>query len=49
MAFYFFIWDGENDAHIAEHDVGVEEVQEVVCDPTRVETSASSGRPIAFG
>lgn len=49
MPFYFFIWDGENDAHIAEHDVGIEEVQEVVCGPTRLETSDSSGRPIAFG
>lgn len=49
MPFYFFVWDGENEQHIADNDVTTEEVEEVICNPTRVETSRSSGRPIAFG
>jgi uncharacterized DUF497 family protein len=34
---------------LAEHGVTPEEFAEVVCNPDRVETSQSSGRPIAFG
>ena len=49
MPWYEFIWDGENDKHLAEHGVTPEEFAEVVCNPDRVETSHSSGRPIAFG
>jgi uncharacterized DUF497 family protein len=49
MPFYLFVWDGENDEHLAEHGVTPEEFAEVVCQPDRVETSRSSGRPIAFG
>jgi hypothetical protein len=43
------VWDGENEGHLAEHGVTVEEFVEVVCDPQRVEPSRSSGRFIAFG
>ena len=49
MPFYLFIWDGENEEHLAEHGITPEEFSEVVCDPYRVEKSRSSGRPIAFG
>jgi uncharacterized DUF497 family protein len=49
MPFYLFVWDGENEEHLAEHGVTPEEFAEVVCNPDRVETSESSGRPIAFG
>ena len=49
MPFYFFLWDGENDRHLAEHGVTPEEFEEVVSDPDGVEESDSSGRPIAFG
>ena len=49
MPFYFFVWDGENERHLAEHGVTMEEFAEVVCDPDRLERSRSSGRPIAFG
>jgi len=33
MFFFFFIWDGENDKHIAEHGVSYEEAEYVVCFP----------------
>jgi len=49
MPFFLFVWDGENEGHLAEHGVTVEEFVEVVCDPQRVEPSRSSGRFIAFG
>ena len=49
MPFYTFVWDDENEAHLAEHGVSIEEFAEVVCDPDFVEESRSSGRPIAFG
>ena len=49
MPFYTFVWDDENEAHLAEHDVSADEFAEVVCDPDFVEESRSSGRPIAFG
>jgi uncharacterized DUF497 family protein len=49
VPWYEFIWDGENDEHLAEHGVTPEEFAEVVCNPDRVDTSRSSGRPIAFG
>ena len=49
MPWYEFIWDGENEQHLAEHGVTPEEFAEVVCDPDRVGASRSSGRPIAFG
>ncbi len=48
------IWDLEEDpdgnvAHISEHDVTQDEVLEVLSAPTALESSRSSGRPIAFG
>ena len=49
MPYYFFVWDDENEAHLEEHGVSIEEFAEVVCDPDRVDRSRSSGRPIAFG
>jgi uncharacterized DUF497 family protein len=49
MPFFFFVWDDENERHLAEHGVTADEFAEVVCDPDRLETSRSSGRPIAFG
>ena len=29
MPFWYFIWDGENDEHVAEHGVTPEEFEEV--------------------
>lgn len=49
MPFYLFVWNDENEEHLAEHGVSIEEFVEVVCNPDRIETSRSSGRPIAFG
>ena len=49
MPYYFFVWDDENEAHLEEHGVSIEEFAEVVCDPDRVDGSRSSGHPIAFG
>ena len=49
MPYFFFVWDGENEKHLAEHGVSVDEFAGVVCDPDHVEQSRSSGRWIAFG
>ena len=49
MPFYFFLWTNENERHVAEHGVTVEEFEEVVCDPESVESSRTSNRPVAFG
>lgn len=49
MPFFLFVWDGENEMHLAEHSVTVEEFVEIVCDPQRVEPSRTSNRWIAFG
>ena len=49
MAFFFFIWDGENDRHIAEHGVSYEEAEYVVCFPDDKTISRSSGRNAAYG
>ena len=48
------IWDLDDDPegnvqHIAEHDVTKEEVDEVLENPSGIETSRTSGCPIAFG
>jgi len=48
------IWDLEDDPsgnaqHIAEHGITKAEVEEVLDNPAGIETSRSSGRPIAFG
>ena len=54
MGYFKAIWDLEDDPegnvqHIAEHDITKEEVEEVLENPDGIETSRSSGRPIAFG
>lgn len=49
MPFYSIVWDEENEAHLAEHDVRIDEFAEIVCDPDFVEESRSSGRPVASG
>jgi hypothetical protein len=49
------LWDLEDDPdgnvqHIAENDLSVEEVEDVLLDPeNEVEVSRTSGRPITFG
>ena len=52
MPWFDVVWvPGEqgNIEHIAEHGITQDDVEEVVQDPDRKETSRSSGRPIAFG
>jgi uncharacterized DUF497 family protein len=49
------VWDLEDDLdgnvqHVREHDVSMEEVEEVLLDPDSVTvTSKSSGEPLTFG
>jgi uncharacterized DUF497 family protein len=38
-----------NVAHIAEHGISQEEVEDVLCSPDEIDISSSTGRPIAFG
>ncbi len=55
MLFDFIDWDDEDDPrgnvqHIAANGITVEEVEEVLNDPTATDDwSRSSGRPIRFG
>jgi uncharacterized DUF497 family protein len=54
MPFIDFIWDLDDDLngnvqHIAEHGLNKEDVEYVLCNPTKTESSRSSGRPMAFG
>ena len=49
MDFYVFVWDDENEEHLAEHGVSPDEFEEVVCDPDGTGQSRSTGRMIAFG
>jgi hypothetical protein len=49
MPYYFFVWNDEVIAHLAEHGVTPEEFEEIVCNPLSEDVSRSSGRPVAFG
>lgn len=52
MFYYDIIWNPEPDgniAHIAEHDLTPEEVEEVLFNPVSRDVSRSSGRPIIHG
>ena len=54
MGYRKAIWDLDDDPngnvrHIAEHGITKEEVEGVLENPDGIETSRSSGRPIAFG
>ncbi|MDX1962507.1 MAG: hypothetical protein SFX18_05095 [Pirellulales bacterium] len=49
MPYYFYIWDGVNEEHLAEHGITIDEFIHVVSNPHRLERSSSSGRWIAFG
>ena len=54
MLYHTIIWDLDDDPtgnvrHIAEHGLSKEDVEHVLCDPSKIGVSRSSGRPIAFG
>jgi len=49
---YDIIWNPDPDgniAHIAEHDLTPEDVEEVLLNPLGHDVSRSSGRPIVYG
>jgi len=48
------LWDLDDDPdgnvqHCADHGIAKEEVEDVLQDPTDVDVSRSSGRPVVFG
>ncbi len=54
MGYLKAIWDLDDDRegnvqHIAEHGITKDEVEQVLENPEGIESSRSSGRPIAFG
>ncbi len=52
MVYYEIIWDeepGGNVEHIAEHDLTLVDVEEVILNPVDHDVSRSSGLPIVFG
>jgi uncharacterized DUF497 family protein len=52
MPWYDIIWNyepGGNVQHIAEHGLGVEDVEAVLSNPLEKITSRSSGRPVVTG
>ncbi len=49
MPDFFIVYDGEIMAHLAAHDVTIEDFQAIVNHPAELGASRTSGRPIAFG
>ena len=54
MNLFRILWDDPDDPdgnvqHIAEHGLTIEDVEEVLSNPTSTGTSASSGRPCVWG
>lgn len=54
MPYSSILWDLDDDPdgnvqHCADHGIAKEEVEDVLQDPTDVDVSRSSGRPVVFG
>ena len=49
MPFYFFAWDDEAEAHLAEHGVSIADFEAILSAPHAEGMSRSSGLPITFG
>ncbi len=54
MSFFRIIWDARDDPHgnvrhVAEHGLEIEDVEEVLANPTNEGVSVSSGRPCVWG
>ncbi len=54
MSFFRILWDNKDDPngnveHIAEHGLAVEDVEEVLANPTSEGVSKSSGLPLVWG
>jgi uncharacterized DUF497 family protein len=47
--FELFLWDEENEEHLAQHGVTREEFEFVVLNTDRIVISRRSGRPMVFG
>jgi uncharacterized DUF497 family protein len=54
MSFFRILWDAPDDPdgnvqHIVEHGLDIEDVEDVLSNPTAEDVSASSGRPCVWG
>ena len=49
MPYYFFIWDDENESHLAEHGVTLTSSRKSYAIPIAREKAVLLARPIAFG
>lgn len=49
MAWFNLFWNGENDEHIAEHGLTIEDVEHAVENCIKNHVSRSSGRPMLAG
>ncbi len=49
MVWFELLWDGENDEHIAEHGLTIEDVEYAVENSIKTHVSRSSGRPMIEG
>jgi uncharacterized DUF497 family protein len=54
MPFYRILWDDPDDPrgnvqHVVQHELDIEDVEEVLANPTSSGTSESSGRPCVWG
>lgn len=47
--FELFLWDEQNEEHIAQHGVTKNEFEFVVLNTDRIVISRDSGRPVVFG
>jgi uncharacterized DUF497 family protein len=47
--FDLFLWDEQNEEHVAQHGVTTAEYEYVVLNAKKAGVSRSSGRPIVFG
>ena len=47
--FELFLWDEQNEEHVAQHGITKEEFEFVVLNGDRVVIARDSGRPMVFG
>ena len=49
MSHVLFVWNDELIEYIGQHEVTLDEFEEVVLNSKEIDASRSSGRPIVFG
>lgn len=49
MPYFTFLWTPENEEHIAQHGITMDEFEEVVMNPSKEEISRSSNLPAVYG